>query len=253
MESARKFRQGDVVGLVQSVVPPSRWEEIRTVYEMKRFEPIPDREREEFAEKLAEITAPGAIDEIMDELSPKMADARAQWPGAQLMAFGAMAMAVESPDSDLTESQREALRSAIPGLQTWISGTDFLNEATLREALELLADGVRKTDVTDLEQIRDMPLEALLDRGRSVLVAGKQAARLYGLDLDAIADTLQVEVLEVSGETAKVRSSVKLFGAPVWADHELVLVEGRWYGKELARHWQHDLHFEHETEVEAEG
>ncbi|MCK7593736.1 hypothetical protein [Pseudomarimonas salicorniae] len=243
-ETVRQFRRGDVTALAQSLVPPSRWEELRIAYEYQRQKPISEHDREEFAEKLAELTGPGAIDRIMDDISPKMAEARAQWPGAQLMAFGAMSMAVESPDSDLTESQREALRSAIPGVQSWISATNFLDEATLRQALELLAEGVRKTGVTDLEQIRNMPIEALLDRGRSVLAAGKQAARLYGLDLDAIADSFQVEVLEIDGETARVRSSVRLFGAPVWADHDLVLVDGRWYGKEIAKHWKHSIHFD---------
>lgn len=252
-DTARRFRQGDVTALAQSLVPPSRWEEVRLVYEMKRHEPIPDEAREEFAGKLAELTGPDAVDRIMDELAPKMAEARPQWPGAQLMAFGAMAMAVESPESKLTDSQREALRSVIPGLQSWISSTDFLNEDTLRQALELIADGVRKTGIDDLEQIRGLPLEAVLDRGRSVLTAAKDAARLYGLDLDAVADTYQVEVLEMDGETAKVRSSVILFGAPVWTDHELVLVDGRWYGKELVRHWKHSLRFDHPHDEPLEG
>lgn len=241
-EAATLFRRGDVAGLVQSLLPPQRWEEIRLAYELKRQQPIPDREREEFAAKIAELTDPVAIDALMAEAAPKLAEARAQWPGAQLMAFGAMSMAVESPESKLTESQREALRSAVPAVQTWITQTDFLNEDTLRRALELLAGGLQSSGITDLEQIRDLPLEALLDRGRGLLQAGKQAALLYGLDLDAVANSLRVEVLEINGEQATVRSTVTLFGAPLWADHELVLIDGRWYGKQIAHHRHHTLH-----------
>ncbi len=249
VESAAQFRRGDVAGLLQSLLPPRQWEDIRLAYELKRLEPIPEREREEFAEKIAELTDPGAIDALLAEAAPKLAEARAQWPGAQLMAFGAMSMAVSSPESKLTDSQRDSLRSAIPAVQTWITETDFLDEATLRRALELLAAGVQGTGINDLEQIRDLPLEALLDRGRSLLQAGKQAALLYGLDLDALAASLKVEVLEIDGERATVRSTVSLFGAPLWAEHELVLIDGRWYGKQVAEQRHHKLRFDDKDEA----
>lgn len=252
-DSARRFRQGDLAGLLQSLVPPTRWEEVRTVYELQRFEPIPEKDREEFARKLADFTAPDAVDRIMAELQPKMEQARPQVPGALLMAFGAMQMAANSPESELTPSQREALVSVMPGLQTWMSDTDFLNEKTLRQALTLLSNGVRNTGITDIEQLRDLPLEAALDRGRIVLDAGKQAARLYGIDLDAVADSLRVEVLELDAETATVRSTVTLFGAPVWIDHELVLVDGRWVGKEMARHMRHEIRIDADFDAEAEA
>jgi hypothetical protein len=233
--SARRFRDNDLAGLAQSLIPPARWEEARSAYELKRSEPISEHDRQEFADKLAELTTPEAIDRFIESLQPKLAEARAQWPGAQLMAFGAMAMAVESPESELTESQREALRSAVPGLQDWIASTDFLNETSLRQALELLADGLRKTGINDLEQLRELPFEDLIERGRSLIDATKQATRLYGLDLDALADSFEVEVLTISAHTATVRSSVLLFGAPVWLDHELVLIDGRWFASDLAR------------------
>lgn len=249
---ARHFRGGDVTALVRALIPPTRWEEARNVYELHRQRPIPDEAREDFAAKLAELTGPEAIDQIIADLQPKFAEARAQWPGVQLMAFTAMSMAAESPDSELTESQREALRSVAPALQSWISSTDFLDENTLRQALELIAKGVRETGFDDLQQLHDLPLEALLERGASVLKAGKQAAGLYGLDLDAIADSYQVDVLELAGDSARVRSSVVLFGAPVWVDHDLVLVEGRWYGKAFARTWQQIESELEEPEGEAE-
>ena len=83
----------------------------------------------------------------------------------------------------------------------------------------------------------------MLHRAGTVLTAAKQAVRLYGIDLDAVADSLHVEVLAIDGETARVRTTITLFDAPVWAEHDLVLVEGRWYGKQAMIHWS-----EHEDE-----
>jgi len=235
---ARLFRSNDVAGLVRAMVPPTKWDEFRLVYEMKKLEPISDKDRADFAEKLAKLTAPDAVDRLMLELEPKLEEARPQLPGALLMAFGAMHVAVNSPDNKLTDEQRAALQSAIPGIQNWASTTDFLSSHTLRQALTLLTDAARRTGISSLDQLKALPVEASLDRMRPMLSAAKQAAQLYGVDLDAIADSLQVDVLEIDGDTARVRTSIMLFGAPVWVEHDLVLIEGRWYGKHAARHWQ---------------
>lgn len=234
----RLFRASDVAGLVQALVPPSKWEEVRLVYELKRLEPTSEEDRAEFAEKIARFTAPTAVDDLMAEIEPKLVEARPQAGGALLVAFGALQMAANSPDSHLTAEQRTALQAALPGFQYWASGTDFLSSQTLRQALTLMTDAARRTGITDLDQLKALPLEGVLDRASGVLVAAKDAVRLYGLDVDAIVDSLQVEVLEIGAETARVRTTITLFDAPLWHDHDLELIEGRWYPKGSVEHFK---------------
>lgn len=238
-EMARLFRAGDVAGMARAAMPASKWEEAQRLWELQRQKPIDADDEAEFEANLARFTATDAVDKLMAEFEPKLDEARPQAPGALLMAFGAAQMAINSPESELTVEQRAALQSVLPGLQQWASTTDFLDAATLRDALTLLTDAARRTGITGLEQIKALPLEGLLDRARPVLAAAKDAAQLYGLDVDAIVDSLQVDVLENDGKTARVRTTVMLFGAPVWHEHELVLLEGRWYGKHAVEHWQH--------------
>jgi hypothetical protein len=233
-ELARLFRANDLAGIARAVVPPSKWEEIRLKYELERLEPTSDEDRAEFAENIGRFTAPDAVDQLMLEIEPKLEEARPQVPGALLMGFGAMQMAVNSPDSDLTDEQRAALQSALPGIQRWASTTDFLDSDTMRYALTLVTDAARRTGITDLDQVKALPLEGVLQRAGTVFAAAKEAVRQYGVDLDAVADSLRVEVLEIDGDTARVRTTVTLFDAPIWTDHDLVLVEGRWYGKDAA-------------------
>lgn len=234
----RLFRQDDVAGLVRAVVPASRWEEFRLLYELKQLEPISAEERAEFAEKVAHFTAPNAVDVLMLEIEPELEKARPQLPGALLMGFGALHIAITSPDSKLSEEQKQSLQQALPSLQAWANGTDFLSSDTLRQALTLLTDAARRTGITDLEQFKTLPLDAALERARPLLAAAKDVVRLYGIDLDAIADSLRVEVLERSDERARVRLTVTVFDTPISTEHDLVLFEGRWYGKHAARHWQ---------------
>jgi hypothetical protein len=236
---ARLFRAGDVGALVKAVVPPSRWEEVELTYQLAQLEPISDEDRAEFAAKLEKFTAPDAVDRLMAEIEPKLEEARPQLPGAILMAVGSAQMALNSPETRITEEQREALRAALPGFAEWVQTTDFLSSDTLREALTLMTEAARRTGIRDIEQARALPLAALFDHGSAMLAAGKRAVALYGIDLDQVADSLRVETLSVEGETARVRTTVTLFDAPVFVDHDLVLVEGRWIGKGMARSFEY--------------
>ncbi len=236
-QMARMFRANDVAGLARAMVPPSQWEEMRLAYQRKQLEPISDDERAEFEEKIGRLVAPDSVDELMAEIEPKLEQARPSAPGALLMAFGAAQMAINSPDSELTDEQRAALKSVLPGAQRWASQTDFLDSASMRQALTLMTNAGRNIGISNLDQLKALPLEAVLDRAGTLLAATKQAVQLYGIDLNAVADSLRVELLAIDGDTARVRTTITLFDAPVWADHELVLVEGRWYGSKRMVHW----------------
>lgn len=266
---ARLFRAGDVEALARAVVPPSRWEELELTYQLVQLEPVSDDDRAEFMEGLERLTAPDAVDRMMAEIEPKLEEARPQLPGAILMAVGSAQMALNSPETRITEEQREALRAALPGFAEWVQTTDFLSSETMREALTLITEAARRTGVRDFDQARALPLDALFDHGSAMLAAGKKAVKLYGLDLDQIADSLQVETLSVEGENARVRTTITLFDAPVFVEHDLVLVEGRWIGKHMAMNFNHrgkwhdrdgaqdgdeaDAEAEVEVEVEAKG
>ncbi|MBN8739260.1 MAG: hypothetical protein BGP24_09180 [Lysobacterales bacterium 69-70] len=228
---AQLFRAGDLAGLAQGLTPRRQWEQARLAYEMQRNKPTSEAERARFAEKLQQFTAPDAVDQMMAKLEPEMARARPQAAGMLLMGMGALSVAVNSSDTQLTDAQREALRSALPGIQRWVNSTDFFSTASLRHALTVLTDAARRTGITDIDQLKALPLEGVLEQASPMLAAAKEAVRTYGVDLDAIADSLRVDVLERGADTARVRTTITVFGAPVWAEHDLVLIDGHWYGK----------------------
>lgn len=236
-EWVRLFRADDLAGLVQAVLPPAQLEEARLAYELGRLQPISEEDRAQFSTEFARISGPNAVDELMAKIEPELEKARPQIGGALLMGFGAMHMAVASPESDLSAAQRAALEGALPGIQQWATSRDFLSSESMREALTLLTDAVRQTGISDLDQLRQLGFDDLLSRADVVLAAAKDALLIYGLDADAIAASLQVEVLEQDGDRARVRASVIVFGAPIWSEHELVLQDGRWYGKKAASKW----------------
>jgi hypothetical protein len=158
-------------------------------YEVARARPISEAQRAEFSDDIQKLIATDAVDRIMAEIEPELRERAVQSEGMILMGLGAMNMAVTSPDSELTEEQRAMLKRALPGIEAWVIETDFFSTDTLRHALNLLADAARRTGISDLDQIRMLSFEQLLAHGGRMLGAGKQAVKLYGIDLDAIVST----------------------------------------------------------------
>ena len=230
-ELARVLRSSDVAGLVRAVVPPSHLQLMRQSYELQRLKPITPAERSKFSEGIAKLTNANAVDTFMLEIEPKLVEARPKAAGALLIGMGALQMALASEDSELTAEQRAALQSALPGIQKWAAETDFLSSISLRQALSLLADAARNTGVRSIDELKMLSFEQALSKAGTLLSASKQALYIYGLDINAIADSLQVQVLEQQGQSARVRTTITLFGAPISSELDLVLLEGRWYSK----------------------
>ena len=237
---SRKLRGNDLAGLISALVPPAKYQQMRQAYELARVKPTTAEDRAKFEQEYAKLVGPDAVDTLMAEIEPKLEEARPQAPGAVMMGIGALQMAVASPDAEMTEAQRAALRAALPGLQQWVTTTDFLSSQSMRQALTLITNAARNTGVANLDQLKMLSFEEVLAKAGSVLAASKQAIRIYGLDLDQIADSIDVQVLDIEGPTARVRTTVTVFDAPIAAALGQDLVDGRWYGKDAVVTWTID-------------
>jgi hypothetical protein len=229
---ARVIRANDLASLMRAVVPPSHYQLMRQSYELQRLKPITPAERSKFSEGIAKLTDANAVDKFMLEVEPKLIEARPKAAGALLIGLGALQVALASDDSELTPEQRAALQSALPGIQKWAASTDFLSSLFMRQAFSLLADAARNTGVRSLDELKMLSFEQALAKAGTLFAASKQALYIYGLDLNAIADSLKVETLNLAGETARVRTTITLFDAPISGELDLVLLEGRWYSKD---------------------
>jgi hypothetical protein len=62
-----------------------------------------------------------------------------------------------------------------------------------------------------------------------VLAAAKEVLAVYGLSVDGMLDSVEVEVLSKAEGQARVQVSYDLFGAPQEAAVDLVETDGRWF------------------------
>jgi hypothetical protein len=235
-DMTRMLRNNDLASLVRIALPAGQYQALQTGFNTKRQVPINDANRKEFAESWGTMIAPNAVELWMDNAKPKLEQARQQLPAALMMGMGALQMAVYSKDNELTDAQRSALQTALPNIQSWLNEADFLSESKLREVALIITTAARRTGIARLEDVQALNFDQALAKADGLLQAAKQSANVYGLNVDAILDSLRVTTLTNDGKNARIKTTITLFGADIDHEQELVLLEGRWVGKELAQH-----------------
>lgn len=229
---AKALKAGDLNTLVKTMIPAEQYAKAKAEFEKNLAEkPITDEERKEFADNLAKISGPGAVDALMAQAEPMLEMMKPQLSGQIAAGLGFIQMSIPE-NKDLTEAQKAQALAMINGVQGWAMKTDFADAGKLRAALTDISEAVAATGVTSLDQIKAMKFEDALAKGSIMFVGVKKALNQYGLNIDEIADTMKVEVLSQTGDVAKVKTSFSFFGAPISAESEMVKVDGGWYGKD---------------------
>ena len=207
-------------------------ERIRADWDKQRAAPITDEERAEFAENWGKITAPDGVDKIMAEVEPKLAEVKPQLAGMIAMGQGMATMSI-AQSTELTEPQKAQATAFLNGLGGWLGKTDFADPALMRKSLTALADGLRATGITKLDDIKALSFDELLAKFGPAVGGVKNALAAYGFSLDAIADSVKTEIVSEAGDTAKLKVSYALFDAPMSFESEMQKVDGKWYGKDM--------------------
>jgi len=226
------FKSNDLKSLLTSALPPKEIERMRSEWEEKRKEAVTDEERKEFAESWGKITAPDGVDKIMAEIEPQLVEMKPQMAGLIAMMQGMGTMSIQQ-SAELTAEQKTQATQFMNGLGGWMTKTDFTDPALMRTSLTALAEGLRATGITSIDDVNALSFDQLLDKAGPAFAGVKNALTAYGFSLDQIAQSVKAEVVSETGDTAKLKVSYDLFASPLSFESEMKKVDGRWYGKDM--------------------
>lgn len=229
---AKAFRNNDLRTLVTTMMPPAELQRMRSEWDKKRAEPITEEDRQSFSESWGKLTAADGVDQMMAEIEPQLAEMRPQLPGLIAMMQGVAMMSIQQSET-LTPDQKVQTSQLMNGMGGWLQKTDFADAATMRTALTALADGMRATRITTLEDAHALGFDEMLDRAGPALGGLKNALSAYGFSLDAVVDSVKTEVVSESGDSAKLKVSYQLFDSPLSFENEMRRVDGNWYSKDV--------------------
>ncbi len=231
MELAHLAKINDLKGMLTLAMPAAQMKKMVDSWEAKRKEPISESDRKEFADGIAKLIAPGAIDELMALAEPEMAALKPQMAMYSAIGIG-MAQQAITANADMSESQKKQATEMVGALQGWATKTDFTDPNRLRKALTELATGVRATNITTLDQLQGLSFDQMLGKGGVLFGSMKRAFNAYDLNMDSMFSSVKAEQLSMSGDTAVVKTSMTFLGQPMTSETQMVKSDGRWYSKD---------------------
>ena len=231
MELARLAKINDLKGMMTLALPAAQMKKMVESWETKRKEPITASDRKAFADAIAKLIAPGAIDELMAIAEPEMAALKPQMAMYIPMGIGLAQQSI-SANGDLSEVQKKQATELVGAMQTWAMKTDFTDPNRLRKALTELATGVRATSITTRDQLQGLSFDQMLGKGGVLFGSMKRAFNAYDLNIDEMFTSLKAEQISMTGDAALVKTSMTFLGQPMSSETEMVKMDGHWYSKE---------------------
>jgi len=231
MELAHLAKINDLKGMMTLAMPAPALKKIVDSWEAKRLEPITDINRKEFADGIAKLIAPGAIDELMTLAEPQLVAAKPQMAFYVPVGVGFLQQAIAA-NADMKEAQKKQATEMVAALQVWATKTDLTDPNRLRKALTELAIGVKATKVTTLDQLQGLSFDQMLGKGGVLFGSMKRAFNAYDLNMDEMFTSLKAEEISVTGDTAVIKTSMTFLGQAISSEAQMVKSDGRWYSKD---------------------
>lgn len=230
-QSARLLRDNDIAGLFEHMLPADELAYTRAHWRDGRQAPDPEQ-REQFAQMMAQLTAPEAEQLLWQQVEPQLQryddQYRAQLPVFVEMGRGWLrAMLAESEDA--TEAEKQHAMEVVDALADWVRRTPFGDRDLMREAIAIVVATARGLDIQDLDQAQELDFDESMVKAGELWGAAKQVLALYGLSIDRMLDSIQPSVVSEVGDRAIVKVEYRLLDVPLEHEVPMERIDGRWY------------------------
>lgn len=195
---ADALHRNDIRHLVELALPKAQLETLRSNFAKLRDSTIDAADRERFNEHFTPLLAPDAVDKIMVELEPKLAEAKPRL--AALVTMGTGALQLNISESTLTESEKTAANKVLASLQAWAAKVDLADPKRARRAVTALVDAAKALEIRTPEEVAALSYEQLLDKFGICFAGFKKALLAYELDLDAGLVSVRAKDLDAPGK-----------------------------------------------------
>lgn len=246
------LRHNDLAGYARHALPPSlhaqleaSWRERRTIWPLTAL-PLDDR----LPGFITVLSAPEAEKALPAQFNRQFAGAQRELRSAA-STLGLFAAQYVRGADEYSDAQRDHYVQLIAALSHWGRQASLSDATRAREAIVQLVAAARLTGLGGPGAFHARGMEPGLGRLGPFFARFKQVLLGYGLDLDGALDSVQVELLEQAGDSARVRLHYRLYEQPVDAVVQVERRDGRWYLTDLLRHAEAEAFVPAEAIVDA--
>ncbi|SFN02295.1 hypothetical protein [Dokdonella immobilis] len=229
-------RSGDIAGLIEHMLPPAEFARVKAEWSERKNEDTPSEEqRQKFAEMMAKLTAPDAVDTIYAEIEPDIRQFDAQYqkqmPTIVSMGRGYLRGLVQQ-SQELTASEKEQANSVIEALAQWVEKTRFTDPERVKKALAIISETARQLDLKTLDQARALDFDQSAPKMKIAFNGLKKVLEVYDFSVDQTLDSVNTELVSNEGDKAAVKISYTLLGTPLETRSEMVRIDDRWFARD---------------------
>ena len=234
---AGDLRRNDLVAYSRHALPPAlharmelAWQERRTIWPLTEL-PLDDR----LPGFVAVLSAPAAEKSLLAAYTRQFNGAQRELRSAA-STLGLFAAQYVSGAEEYSAAERDHYVQLVAALSQWGQKAPLSDSRLAKTSVPQLVAAARLTGLGGPGAFHEAGMERSLRRLGPFLARFKQVSLDYGLDLDGALDSVAVDLLEQTGDSARLRLRYTLAGQAIDA---IVLVErrqGQWYLSELLRH-----------------
>lgn len=224
------LRRNDPAAYARHAVPPSlhqqaaaAWAEGRSTWPLTAL-PLDDH----LPALLTTLAAPQSEKTLLASYNRQFAGANRELRTAAAT-LGLFATQYIASSEDYSVEQRSHYTQMVAALAEWGRTAPLADPALAREALPQLVGAARTTGLAGPDALRRTGMERSLERLGPFMGRSKQVLAIYGLDVDATLDSARLELVEQTGNRARVGLEYELAGRTVRAVLVMERRDGQWY------------------------
>lgn len=234
---AGDLRRNDLVAYARHALPPNlhlrmelAWKDGRTIWPLSQL-PL----NSQIPDFISVLSAPGAEKALVQTYDRQFSGAQRELRSAA-STLGQFATQYVGSAGQYGPAEREHYAQLIAALSQWGRNAPLADPGHARAAIPKLVAAARLTGLGPPGEFHARGMERSLGRLGPFLARFKSVSLVYGLDLDAALDSVEVELLQQTGETATVRLRYTLAGQSIDAVVPVERRMERWYLSDLLRH-----------------
>ncbi len=233
---AERLRANDPAGFAIVAIPPdlharveAGWRAGRTRWPLDEL-PLDRR----LPSLLATLSAPDAAAGLQAAFDRQFAKSGSELHSAAV-SLGLFGTEYLRNREDVSTAEREHSLQVVQALSRWGATAPLDDRRRARQAIGLLTAAARRTGIDGEDDFARLGMPDSLARLGPFLGAFKQALKPYGLDLDASLASIEADLVEQTGDTARVRLRYTLGRDAIDTMVPMRRIEGRWYLTGLLR------------------
>ncbi|MBA3485609.1 MAG: hypothetical protein H0T88_00200 [Lysobacter sp.] len=234
---AQDLRRNDLVAYARHALPSNlhmrmeqAWKDGRTIWPLSQL-PLNSK----LPGFVSVLSAPGAEKSLVQAYDREFSGAQRELRSAA-STLGLFATQYVGGAEQYGPAEREHYAQLIAALSQWGRSAPLADRDHAKAAIPKLVAAARLTGLGPPGAFHAHGMERSLGRLGPFLARFKNVARVYSLDLDAALDSVEVELLQQTGDTATVQLRYTLAGQSIDAVVPVERRMERWYLSDLLRH-----------------